>query len=201
MLISTMNQQDHQQRPTTSGKTLPMLNQPVLSLESYLSTETPYTIGIQSKHLRKLVTSNRSQAIFTLDIIVPYYLLQQTMSNLLAMKEKLSFMLDPPVQVSHTVRGNWQEPMLILKIHARSSGVVIRVKKMLLSMSFEAVLMLVTYSDGQTSIQCVWKSKVVPVHSVLNVYGLQVISVQGNGTPILTKQHWMPYLEKWKLLK
>lgn len=195
-----MSQPVHLQRPSTSGKTLQQLTEPVLSLESYLSTETPYTIGIQSRHLRKLATSRSSQAIFILDIIVPYYQLRQTMSNLWAMREKLSFLLDPPVQVNHIERGNWQEPMLILKIHARSSGVVIRVKKMLLSMNFGAVLMLVTYLDGQTNIQCVLKSKEVPVHSVLSVYGLQVISVQGNGTPILTKQHWMPYLEDWKLL-
>lgn len=127
------------------------------------------------------------------------------MRNLWLLKKRLNFSLDPPVQANPLWLGEKQVTMLMLRIHARSSGVVIRVnfinkvKKLLLSTNFVGVSTLVTSSDGLTSIHAVWRSKEVPVPYVLEEYGLQVMSCHGNGTPILTTQPWMPYSGEWRL--
>jgi len=90
---------------------------------------------------------------------------------------------------SRAVLGGKPVIKLILKIPEASSGVAIRVKKMLFLMNFEEALISPTYLDGWIDTQSGWKSKDLVCPCVLGGSGSRRMFTQLYGGQTWTLQH------------
>jgi len=93
------------------------------------------------------------------------------------------------------MREGW---MLTLRCPVPNFGMVIRVKKLLSSMSLEEILESPIYSDGLIGILALWKSRGVAQFSVLSYLSLPRTFIQENGIPPWTLKPSSPLSEDWK---
>lgn len=126
----------------------------------------------------------RSPRVYEWLVIGPFELLGQTSYRLGLLSERyLSSGVERRL-VNLGELGMKPEWTLILSVREASSGMVIKVKRILLSTSFEAESIFPMFCDGVIGIRSVWKLKDQVDHWTPNVYGSLPMLIPEIGTQI-----------------
>ena len=193
---TTLNFQEAKQRATTSGKTIPLWKELDLNSERNQSDNeetnsdlTQKPIGTKSGETLNLATLWPSPHLLELNLTGPSGQLRQTMLSLERWNDVVRCIGVLQLVESRTVPGKKPVLKLIANLHDPSFGMVIKVKKMLLLMNFEELLMSGTSSPGLTSIHYVLKSKVPQCHFAPRITGSVLTWNQETGSPTLITSH------------
>lgn len=193
-IVDTTNLRDPDQRRSMSGKTLPAWENDSSS-ESDSSNETTSTTGSSSSEMQSLDELMNYQGISLFDIILPSLGSLPTMLNRLLSAGVVKSSMERLVVERAIVLGKKPENVPFLRIHAPSSGVVTKVKAMLLLMSFEEVSTSLIFCDGSTDIQLTWKLKEgADVYVPKNIGSPQTYT-QKSGIPTSIRRPTPPWSE------
>lgn len=173
--------QDLRQATTMSGKKI----LPSKGLDSNLVRsqlrETVKGIGNRFGRRPKVETSLQFPPTLELSLTVPSVQLPLTTANLLEWLGRYMYFGEVLVLASRVGPGMKLEKKLIVRIHEPSSGMVIKIKQMLLSMNFEEELMSHTCYVGLTDIRSGWKLRDPRDRWLQAKSGSQATSILGYG--------------------
>lgn len=162
-----------------------------LNLEEDLCEETFQQIGTRFENRLKAAISEAYPQMFiygivelTIVIIGGSLPLLRTIKNLLQLKESFTFIGAELELAKVSAPGKRLVYRLIARIPGLNGGAATAVKSMLLSMNFEEHWTSPTFCDGLTATQCVLSQKDLHDRSLLKIYGLPAMWIQGPGTPI-----------------
>lgn len=143
---------------TMSGRKIPESPTPNLNLESNLSCEAEKQIGMKSGMLQEAETSWLSLPMYEVlnfnqsNVILTSEEFAQILPNLSQWNVRFTYFGEIPVLENPAGLGMRRVSALTLKVPVQNSGMVTKIKKMLLSMSLEETSASLTCSDGWTDI-------------------------------------------------
>lgn len=196
-----MNQHVPMQPELTVSKMTPQWKAPGLNSENIHRVETLPLIGTRFEKMQNLVDLMTSQPMYSFVIIALYDQLQLTTLCHWLESEKSAVIMGQPVWVRVAGPGRKRVQMHMLRIHALSFGAATVVKNALLWTNFEEVLTSVTYFDGRTGMQSLWKLRGVPLPFVQGVFGLRLTCILSRGIPSLIsrrKVHCCDACKSWR---
>lgn len=141
------------------GRRQPLSKERDSRLVGNRSEETPQRTGMRFWNRLREENLMRSPVTYKFVIIGRYGPLLQTLRSQLESSKRFMCFMEQPELESLNEPGKKLVQVLTLKIHERNGGTGIKVRKMLLSMSFAELSMSHIYLDGLTVTQCVWKEK------------------------------------------
>lgn len=182
--------------PPMSGKTKLLFQEQDSSSEASPCKEMLPPIGTPSEKMLSTEILNLSHQmcsfgnfLLTLVIIAASKQLLLTTCKALQLSGLFTYTGEEAELVKVSAPGKRQVYRLTLKIHEQNGGAVIKVKQMLLLMSFEELWTYPMSSGGLTVIQCVLSSKDVLDLSYVRLYGLPQTWLLTNGIQILMRPH------------
>jgi len=169
-----LNYRDPKRQKIMCGKNEPEWKELNLKLEKSQSRETAKEIMMPSGKLLFQETSCKFLPTVEFCITGLCDKSQQTMLSLLRSLKRCMFSGARLVLESREEPGTKLEKVLIVKIQDRNSGMVTEVKRMLLLMNFEEVLISLTCYDGSIVTPLMWNLKGAALPYSVTVSGLRL---------------------------